>query len=480
MATTGGAGFGRLLHAEWTKLRSVRRWMLGVVAAVLTTLLISLLTATGSGSDLNQHMDEVGVIGPDGRPVKDQLHLVYRPLAGDGTVVARVATQRDSHADATAGVMLKQSTDAGSRYAALVVTPANGVRFRANYVTDVAGSGNPAPRWLRLTRSGTTVTGHESADGTAWREVGSVTLPGLPRTVLVGLVVTSPPAVHTDRQFGGSSSGEQPTEGMATIDNVRVEPAQPDTPWRDLDTSTGFVQGGTSTEAAGVFTVTGSGEIAVRSPDTDVPQLGLIGLIVGQIAIIVIAVLFITTEFQRGMIRTTFVTTPRRGRVLAAKALVIGGTAYVTGLIAALVAFMVTQPILRSNGFGPPAYPAASLLDWPVLRAILGAGALLALVSVFSLAVGVILRRSAIAVAGLIVLIIAPVFVADGLPLVAARWLVRSTPTGGLAVLQTMEPDRGSVEVWSLVTPAEGIAVLGGYTVVALAAAYWLLRRRDA
>jgi ABC-type transport system involved in multi-copper enzyme maturation permease subunit len=298
--------------------------------------------------------------------------------------------------------------------------------------------------------------------------------------VLVGLVVTSPPTVATDRQFGGSSTGEQPTMGRATFDNVRVDPVRPDTPWDELSRSALPDDDSGGTETAGTFTVTGSGEIAVNPPDTDVPLLGLVGVQAGQIAIIVVAVLFITTEYQRGMIRTTFVATPRRGRVLAAKALVIGGTSFGTGLIAAILAFVITQPILRSNGFGPPAYPVAALLDWPVLRAILGAGTLLALVSVFSLAVGVILRRSAIAVAGLIVLIMAPIFVANGLPVTTAHWLVRSTPTAGLALMQTMEPDRLSVEAWSLVSPGEGLAVLSGYTAVALAVAYWLLRRRDA
>ena len=65
-----------------------------------------------------------------------------------------------------------------------------------DYTHDTAGRPGAvsadAPRWLRLTRSGDTLTGYESADGTHWTEVGTAPLAGLPATVQVGLFVTSP------------------------------------------------------------------------------------------------------------------------------------------------------------------------------------------------------------------------------------------------------------------------------------------------
>jgi hypothetical protein len=468
------------MRSEWTKLRSVRRWVLGLAAGLLVAVLFSALGASGSSTNLNEQPEELGVVGPDGRRVKDEKHLVYQELTGDGSITARVATQENSHGRAAAGVMLKRSDQPGSAYAATVVTPGNGVRFQANYAVDQAGSDAGAPRWLRLTRTGDTVTGYESADGATWSRVGATTLRGLPPTVLVGMVVTSPPTIETERNFGSSSIGGRATEGEATFDNVSVDPSIPGADWQEINTSTSFERR-PYTEEGGTFTVTGSGRLEVRVDDTDVPLLGLTGIMIGQIAVIVIAVLFATSEYQRGMIRTTFAATPARARVLVAKAAVMGATAFVVGVVAAVVSFLVSQPLLRDSGFEPPGFPRASLWDWPVLRALIGAGILMALVSVVSLAVGVILRRSALAVAGLIVLVLAPIFVGGGLPVDVEKWMVWLTPTAGLSLMQTVEPNRAfPLEPWRLATPGIGLAVMCAYAAVGLAAAAWLLRRRDA
>jgi regulation of enolase protein 1 (concanavalin A-like superfamily) len=65
-----------------------------------------------------------------------------------------------------------------------------------DYTHDIAGlSGTPSaasPRWLRLTRSGDTVTGYDSADGAHWTRIGTATLTGLPSTVQAGLFAASP------------------------------------------------------------------------------------------------------------------------------------------------------------------------------------------------------------------------------------------------------------------------------------------------
>ena len=122
--------------------------------------------------------------------------------------------------------------------------------------------------------------------------------------------------------------------------------------------------------------------------DDDVVRDGLSGILIGFIALAVVAALFITTEFRRGIIRTTFTATPRRGRVLVAKAVVVAGVAFVTGIVAAVAAFLVGQPLLRDNGFVPPAYPTVSLWDGPVARAVVGTGLVLALFAVLALALG--------------------------------------------------------------------------------------------
>jgi hypothetical protein len=162
-----------LIRAEWTKLRSVRRWSLALFASVLLTVLFSLLAAGGSGTDINQHLERF-TIGPTGRLVVDEFTFVHQSLQGDGSVVAQVVDQHNSHERAGAGLMLKDGVRAGARYAAIMVTPGHGVRMHGDFTTDIAGGGGA--RWLRLTRTGTIVTGFASADGTAWREVGRITL----------------------------------------------------------------------------------------------------------------------------------------------------------------------------------------------------------------------------------------------------------------------------------------------------------------
>ncbi len=81
---------------------------------------------------------------------------------------------------AKAGIIITGSTRPGSAYAAMMVTGSHGVRMQYDYTGDIAGLAGSvsaaAPRWLRLTRSGDVITGYDSADGSHWTEVGTVTL----------------------------------------------------------------------------------------------------------------------------------------------------------------------------------------------------------------------------------------------------------------------------------------------------------------
>lgn len=91
--------------------------------------------------------------------------------------------------------MIREALEAGSKNAAVVITPSNGVNFQrringgaASQQTTVAGI--TAPHWVRLTRSGNTFTADYSANGTAWTTLGSVEMSML-ADVYVGLCLTS-------------------------------------------------------------------------------------------------------------------------------------------------------------------------------------------------------------------------------------------------------------------------------------------------
>jgi hypothetical protein len=466
--------FGRLVLAEWTKLRTVRRWMLALAAVVGLALLHPLIE-----SDLAEHDVE------DGEPVEepdftDNLHFVHQPLSGDGSITARVVAQEDSHEWAKAGVIVKERLEVGAPYAALLVTPDHGVRMQWDFGHDVAGSeGGAAPWWLRLTRSGDVVTGYESADKTNWQQVGEVDLGDLPSTVEVGLFVASPDAVVIKRQYGSNFVNETPTRGEAVFDNVSVEadggsPSPGDGEWNDYDTSVEPDLGG-STESDGVFTLMGAGDIAkrVRPFGDDLVELSLSGVQVGMLAVAALGALFITAEFRRGMIRTTFAACPSRGRVLAAKAIVLGGATFSAGLIASVVSFLIWQANLRRTS-RTPGLPELSLANLTVLRAVVGAAVLLALVAVLSLAVATIVRHTAVAIPLVLLPLLVPSLVSGGLPLSVESWLIRLTPSAGFAVLQTI------TRYDTAIAPLVGLGVLAAYTAVALGVATLLLRRRDA
>jgi len=228
--------------------------------------------------------------------------------------------------------------------------------------------------------------------------------------------------------------------------------------------------------------VTGSGDISgygiagfQGGGDDDTVIDSLVGVQIGLIAVIALGVIFAAAEYKTNLVWVTYAASPRRGRVLLAKAAVIGSAVFVTGLVASVAAFLLAQPGQHRNGFNPPAYPYRSVLEAPVLRAIVGTALVLAVLAVFSLGVGTLLRLSVRAVMVLVALIVVPQLVGSvALSVDAAKWLGRLTPAAGLAIQQTRLRFDTAIGPWA------GFAVLCAYAAVALGAAVVLVRRRDA
>jgi ABC-type transport system involved in multi-copper enzyme maturation permease subunit len=235
--------------------------------------------------------------------------------------------------------------------------------------------------------------------------------------------------------------------------------------------------------------VGGSGDIAplVPAAAASLPistiEQGLVGAFAGLIAVIVVAVMFITAEYRRGMIRTTLAASPRRGRVLAAKAIVAGAVAFAAGLAAALVTVPLGNRLAHAKG--SYVLPVTSLTE---LRVIAGTAALLAVAAVLALAIGTALRRSAGAVTAVIMVIVLPYILGTAavLPVGAENWLLRVTPAAAFAIQQTTSqypqvtagytPTAGYFPL----APWAGFAVLCAWAALALTLAVVLLRRRDA
>jgi len=534
---SGHDGFAQLLRAEWIKFRSVRGWVIGMVIAALLMLAVGLLgvqvnTTCTSGPHAPVRHGAACLtpipVGPGGEPVTDNFYFVRQPLTGDGSITARVTSltglqqpaassgpntpgsQHILHAVqpwSKAGIIIKQSTKQGSAYAAMMVTGGNGVRMQYDYTQDVAGMAGKVssahPRWLRLTRSGDTVTGYDSADGIQWTKVGSASLSGLPRGVQVGLFATSPTHVYETSSFGSGNYNGVPSLATGVFDHVGLS-GQHGGAWtggavggrQGLAPPGGGSQGpGTNGEtegyqqAGGTFAVTGSGDIA---PVTGGPGSGagpsgtieqhLVGAFAGLIAVVVIATMFITAEYRRGLIRVTLAASPRRGRVLAAKAAVIGLVTFVLGLVASVISVLIGTRLSANQGIY--VFPVSWLTE---ARVVGGTAALLAVGAIIALAVGTILRRSAAAITAVIVGVVLTYILAMAslVPLPVAEWLLRVTPAAGFAIQQSLPKWPQVSGVYGLpdyypLAPWAGFAVLCGYAVLAMGAAVFLLRRRDA
>jgi len=177
----------------------------------------------------------------------DQFNYVSQSLTGNASIVARVTSQSDTDPWAKSGVMIKQSTAAGSNYALLAVTPGNGINFQYGFNSSTSGGSYSFPNgWLKLTRSGSTITASSSSDGTTWTPVGATTMP-MNDPVTIGLF---------------NCAHNASALNTATFDNVSVTAGAaltpPPAPWTDSDVGSPAVAGSAS-YASGVFTVNGSG-----------------------------------------------------------------------------------------------------------------------------------------------------------------------------------------------------------------------------
>jgi hypothetical protein len=499
---TARESFPRLLLAEWTKLRSVSRWVITLLGAAALTIGLSYLAASGNKTNINEHADFVS--GPHGEPVADAFYFVHQQITGDTTLTVRVASltpeparravrmgsdqmtkleDPSPFAQPAAGIMIKDGTQPGSSYASVMLTATQGVHMQWDFDADRKGSASSGARWLRLVRSGNTITGYESADGAAWQKIGTATPKNLPSTVEIGFYVSSPAAVYTTRGGGSSSVGDRPTSAQAAFDNVQLGSGgtwHGDAIGRVMPTDKGEVPAGRFAEADGVFTVSGTGKVGPQPPDDDMMEAALIGVIAGLMALIAIGVLYATSEYRRGMIRTTFAATPRRGRVLAAKAIVLGTTSFLVGLVGVVGSFLLAIPILRKQGFTPPGFPRPSLMDDSVLRTLLLTAAFMAGVAVVGLAIGVLLRHSAAAITITIVLVLGPLIVGMILPGTSPKWLMYTTLAGGMATQRAKPPTITLAEPWAMIGPWAGIGVVAAWVAVTLGLAWWQLRTRDA
>jgi ABC-2 type transport system permease protein len=203
-------------------------------------------------------------------------------------------------------------------------------------------------------------------------------------------------------------------------------------------------------------------------------SISLFGLLFGQLIIIVLGALAITSEYSTGMIRTSLTAMPRRGTVFAAKGVVFSLVALVVGLVTSFLAFFTGQAILSTQ------HVSVTLGQPNVLRTVIGGGLFLAVCGLLSFGIGAMLRHSAGAIAAGIGLMFVLWILSQFLPGPPSGWF-------GQEDIDKWIPFNAGSSIWENqanglhpFSPWIGFAVFCIYTAVAIVGGLVVFLRRDA
>jgi hypothetical protein len=222
---------------------------------------------------------------------------------------------------------------------------------------------------------------------------------------------------------------------------------------------------------------------------TPMLSYGLAGSMLGQLCVVTLGVLVITSEYGTGMIRTTFTACPQRGRVLTAKAIVFSSLTLVLSLASCTAVALFSWALLGGrrtrdfqydhvgSGFAsdvpevPEVVVGATGSEW--FRATVGVAVFMALIGLMSLAVGTLLRHTAGAITTMLGLLLLPLLVAVFMPFGGFQeGLIEYSAPNVLATLYGI-PMEGEGSGWGL------LAAFAALTATVLCAAYAVLERRD-
>jgi hypothetical protein len=222
------------------------------------------------------------------------------------------------------------------------------------------------------------------------------------------------------------------------------------------------------TLAVGVATSAVSGsnwlhKSAAARAQWDPTNMSLAGLAFGALVLPVLGVLMMSSEYSTGSIRSTLAAVPQRRLVLTAKAIVIGTVALAVGEAVTFATFLAGQRAMGSA-------PHASLGQPGVFQAVALSGAYLALLGLFGLGLGAIVRRSAWAITAYAGTVLLPTMLV-AMPGHPARFGPLIILGNSIGVVKLQHP---------FLSPWAGFAVMVLYAAAALLAGGVLLVKRDA
>jgi ABC-2 type transport system permease protein len=208
------------------------------------------------------------------------------------------------------------------------------------------------------------------------------------------------------------------------------------------------------------------------SADFNSTQASLAGQVaLGDLIIVVLGALVITSEYSTGMIRTSLAAMPRRGVLYAAKALVFAAVTLAVSLVTSFADFFVGQAILASK------HLSTTLAQPGVLRAVLLSAAVVTVFGLFAYGTGALIRHSAGAITAMLGVILVLPLLAQALPASWYESIQRWLPGGSALspiVTSAAPHSRYLFSAWG------EFGVFCGYAVVMLALGAWSFVRRDA
>jgi len=197
--------------------------------------------------------------------------------------------------------------------------------------------------------------------------------------------------------------------------------------------------------------------------------IGLIlqpGVEFAALAVCVLGVMLMTSEYSTGMIRATTLAAPKRTSALLAKAATFGGLIFVLSELVAIPSFLIGSALTSAHAH-------TSITDPTTIRAILAFGLYMAAMGLIALSIGTLVRHTAAGIS----IVLALQFVLPGvlslIPGSVGQHISNALPSGASVIVSS---GHNATDIYS---PAQGLLILVAWTVVLGGAALATIKRRD-
>jgi ABC-2 type transport system permease protein len=200
----------------------------------------------------------------------------------------------------------------------------------------------------------------------------------------------------------------------------------------------------------------------------DPTSRSLSGVLLGQLALGVLGILVFTAEVATGAISATLTAASSRTKVLLAKIVMFAIVAIIVAEIVSFASFFAGQALLSGTT------PTASLGGTNVLRAVAGTGLYMAILALFALGIGVIVRHTAGAITTFVGLVLVLPLLVTALPTSLSNDINKFLPFTIGQTMMSVHPQPDTFSAWA------GLGLLVIYTIIILAIANWRLTSRDA